>query len=411
MSRPIQAAIYLAISTFLLSLVLRTWLVMGIINPVTISGSSMASGLRGPYVVATCMDCKTAIEVGAEFASQTETVSCPNCGQPRVPLTGLKIEQADGLIIDRTFFSRRNPRRWDVAIMRQPDDGRQLCIKRIVGLPGETINLHSGDVWVEGKIVTKPLEKQLAMRQLISKADKPHLYWHTDPEISWSFAENSWHCQSKDNSELQWLRYESRQPITDDVTYNAGLTRRLNRVRDFMLSAQLHATGNGTIAFELNDGTQSYRVFLSPSSGKLTLNEVDTQQLTKIIPKEICQQIMQDSVSLVLSNFDRQLLFALDGHILLQEPLDRDTPLIGTASPVSIGARGVEVSLSKLALYRDIYYPSAPKKLHQSEPETTICLGEDEYYVLGDNSPVSVDSRSWGPISGHLMLGSPLGVR
>ncbi len=42
------------------------------------------------------------------------------------------------------------------------------------------------------------------------------------------------------------------------------------------------------------------------------------------------------------------------------------------------------------------------------EEEKTIILGEKEYYVLGDNRPVSADSRIWGPLSKENIVGKPL---
>ena len=40
-----------------------------------------------------------------------------------------------------------------------------------------------------------------------------------------------------------------------------------------------------------------------------------------------------------------------------------------------------------------------------SNPEDTITLGTDEYFVLGDNSINSLDSRYFGPIRGKSIIG------
>ena len=54
---------------------------------------------------------------------------------------------------DRIFGSRlaytfSEPDRYDIVIFRFPDDEKQLFIKRIIGLPGETVILKEGSVYV-----------------------------------------------------------------------------------------------------------------------------------------------------------------------------------------------------------------------------------------------------------------------
>ena len=74
-------------------------------------------------------------------------------------------------------------------------------------------------------------------------------------------------------------------------------------------------------------------------------------------------------------------------------------------------AAGLQVTLGELAVYRDIYYSrQAVGEVYDAE-SARLRLGSDEYYLLGDNSPISLDSRTWGGVSARLLLGRPLGVR
>ena len=77
-------------------------------------------------------------------------------GYAKNTVEGLPIHGGDRLLIDRTAYELRKPRRWEPVVFRSPDDG-QLTVKRVVGLPGETIELRDGDVWIDGRVATKSL--------------------------------------------------------------------------------------------------------------------------------------------------------------------------------------------------------------------------------------------------------------
>lgn len=42
----------------------------------------------------------------------------------------------------------KNPKRYDIIIFKYPDDESQLFIKRLIGLPGETVEIIDGKVYV-----------------------------------------------------------------------------------------------------------------------------------------------------------------------------------------------------------------------------------------------------------------------
>ena len=76
-------------------------------------------------------------------------------------------------------------------------------------------------------------------------------------------------------------------------------------------------------------------------------------------------------------------------------------------TPARIGARGRHVAVDHVTLYRDTYYTPG-----DAPPAGAYNLGPDEFFVLGDNSPVSVDSRQWASPGVHrsLLIGKPLVV-
>ncbi len=50
------------------------------------------------------------------------------------------------LIIDELSYRFREPKRGDIVVFRYPSDPKQYFIKRVVGLPGETVEIAGGQV-------------------------------------------------------------------------------------------------------------------------------------------------------------------------------------------------------------------------------------------------------------------------
>ena len=79
------------------------------------------------------------------------------------PATLAERTEGDQLLVHKDAYAWRNlarrggPRRWEIAIFHTPDDAQMAYVKRIVGLPGEAIELVDGDVFADGKLQRKPL--------------------------------------------------------------------------------------------------------------------------------------------------------------------------------------------------------------------------------------------------------------
>ena len=52
------------------------------------------------------------------------------------------------LIIDEIYYRFKSPERGDVVVFKYPKDTSQKFIKRIIGLPGETIEVKDGKVTI-----------------------------------------------------------------------------------------------------------------------------------------------------------------------------------------------------------------------------------------------------------------------
>ncbi len=57
-------------------------------------------------------------------------------------------ENGDYLIVDEISYRFRSPQRGEVIVFKSPSDSSQRFIKRIIGLPGETVEIKDGKITI-----------------------------------------------------------------------------------------------------------------------------------------------------------------------------------------------------------------------------------------------------------------------
>lgn len=67
----------------------------------------------------------------------------------------LEIPVVNASIFDKTWCAR-TPNRGDVVIFRYPRDPSRDFIKRVIGLPGETVEVVAGQVYINGELMAEP---------------------------------------------------------------------------------------------------------------------------------------------------------------------------------------------------------------------------------------------------------------
>ena len=74
-------------------------------------------------------------------------------------------EDGDYLLIDEFSYKFRNPQRGEVIVFKYPNDLSQRYIKRIIGLPGETVDIKEGKLTVYSGAETKVLDESAYLPQ------------------------------------------------------------------------------------------------------------------------------------------------------------------------------------------------------------------------------------------------------
>jgi signal peptidase I len=430
---------------FVLAFVFRAFVVEAFVIPT----GSMGPTLYGAHYELTCMNCGLEFAVSADARPDSRsplenTPICPNCFHLQTEAFAdqeVKIPEFSGdrILVLKFIYDFEEPRRWDVIVFRNPNDPSQNFIKRLVALPGEQVQIVHGDVWINNKIAHKTDKAQEALWQIVH--DTRYRPTERDWQPRW-IADAEWAARdtgfvtekSADAAKTAWLTYRHRdsygQPdnIKDFCAYNTGSRGRApsafgtNIVTDLSLKASVTATDPKSIVIiEMRAWSDRFRFELSARGG---------DQPSRIF---VNGQVVSESDGGVLppgrpttvqaANVDHKLMLLVGGRRVtttrlpatpegdvMYEPTSPPTQdrfqfeetadgyPTDMATEVRLGARG-PAEVGWLRLDRDVYYTS--DYLDRTDGNAPAAIGkpyalmEDEFFVLGDNSPRSFDARVW----------------
>jgi len=66
------------------------------------------------------------------------------------------IRNGERLVGSKLAYALRKPARGDIIVFRSPQDGHSVYIKRVIALPGETVEIRDGVVLVDGHALREP---------------------------------------------------------------------------------------------------------------------------------------------------------------------------------------------------------------------------------------------------------------
>jgi signal peptidase I len=218
-------------------------------------------------------------------------------------------------------------------------------------------------------------------------------------------ADPHWHSAI---DELERRSHES--PVVDLYGYNhpdAG--PETSPVHDLMLEAVVrHTGGAGHWRVQMSDGLHEFGAVFDLTAGQVLLYADDTVEPLCSAP--LPEGAFTEESTVEMSLFDRQILVAING-VPVFEPVPYSAGAAQrqmTSTPVRVGVADLDLHLSHLRLYRDVHYTGR----HIPGRDGPTRLGPEEFYMLGDNSPVSLDSRAWSSpaIPRKLLIGKPFAV-
>lgn len=109
------------------------------------------------------------------------------------------IMTGDRLFGNRLAYNTKNPERGDIIIFKFPDNEEENYVKRVIGLPGETVEIKDAQIFIDG--AKTPLEEDY-LKDTWSVATGP--YYFEVPEgcylVLGDNRNNSWDARYWDNT-------------------------------------------------------------------------------------------------------------------------------------------------------------------------------------------------------------------
>lgn len=396
-----------------------------VLEPFHVPTGSMAPALKGHHRVGVCPCCGKETVVGRAGADAKGTgearyyrkAFCQNCGAFPVRFSGGPEIAGDRILVNRAAFLVRAPARWEIVVFRLLGS---FYIKRVLGLGGEEILIDDGDVYANGELLRKTFAQARQMALLIFDQEHPAAErWEFAPPAP-SPADAIVLDGVQSPCTATYRNYSAAakkcEPIRDEYAYNGAVHADTECVHDFLIETDIEVGGakeSGAISLRLCDGGEWVDVMLPVGEARaieaFAWPSEDANQMRKVAESGrpfALRAGRRWHVELAL--VDRRLSLVVDGQALLCADLPPLKNRAGVERPFQAHADGVRAALHGFRLYRDVHYgQQGANGVHGKVAR----LMRDQYFLLGDNSPNSEDSRFWpdhGRVRAADLVGSVL---
>lgn len=350
----------------------------------------------------------------------------------------------DRILVNKVGYFFGEPQRWHVVVFKYPLNRSRNYIKRLIGLPGESIDIRGGDIWVDGKLARKPDAVQADLWREVFALDRAvkdgldevdyerrrgalpgnggddepadpgrallRAIGFRDPEQIGQVVDGTLRLDARGRSGAAWVVMPEKGP---DGLYVAHTEGRMLDVADVRLRCTLTATPGqaGAVWLRLGPGDGRFRVRLPVGGGAATVWQATPGAPSEALGTKLALAPAVDlpagtPVRIEAAHVDGTLRVSIDGREVIRHEYEPAAPPMDDATWDGLPALGVEdaaVEVTTLDLGRDLHYRRGdhPERLPFQVPA-------GHYLMLGDNSGSSKDSRMWISVEFDLADGTTI---
>ncbi len=364
-----------------------------------VASSSMAPTWFGPHLTATCNQCGQQSPVVEEAYDPLLPTRCFSCGA--VCSCSSDCRSGEAIEISRCTASS-SLKRFDVVTFDSQKVSNELSpqsLKRVWALPGERIELHGGEAWIDGKPLQKTSQELAAICVPLSRFPKDvRSHWRivdsTSSEgtrIEAAANESQLKLKKDQQLEFRYVRPNRNHQlpemlpsqIVDDFPFNQNSISQFHEVDDFLLAIELVKPVVTLWHVSLQSQGKRY-TFHVGSDNASNANSIAGNGANRFV-MAVCDG------RLLVSTENKNLEWRLiDIEVALDKDDDAEESMIAITTTQPLG-------IKRLLVARDHWLGPRASRLNDWTPSGTESEIEAEaergYFVLGDNLQLSIDSR------------------
>ncbi len=308
----------------------------------------------------------------------------------------------DRIIVDKLSYQLRDPRRWEVAVFRYPLNQSKSYIKRVIGMPEESLRCIGGDLWRregpdegDGSILRKPAAIQEDLWLETSSWDWAGSATHPrewQPETGvWRASDEGW--QVSGPSALAY-RHTVMNGTTDG--YPQGLREkglrlpgRVTPARDIRLSVGVRPEPDCSgIRLDLGADAETFTALVAGPAARGTST---LRRGGEVLWEGDLALPSGEETVVSFGHVDLALVLALDGDEVARVDLTAAPRSGPRTNRASFGLMGGSALVTGTTIHRDLSWTDVGR----FENGAWVDVPAGSYFMLGDNSINSDDGRLW----------------